>query len=418
MTALLYYSISSTFKENKIIEIDRRVTKDRKEVYIFVRNLGANKRHRNKKIILIIALVSGVWFNNLKSAQAIGLSLPPSQIGRVHEASYDYRPEIKIAKTISPKLYKITFLKSRELSFLVCMTDQRFIRTSEINKLIKKLRGGSLTTVLIGNAIFLTILYSIWVLGEGFVVPPPNPGWGMPRGLYDPPGLVRPRDCGTQLYAGSPTQSLKTWEDRNKPSPKDRWFLVGSRPESIMRRGQSRFKTKDHGALAGLPYSVKNNGSTSTLKTEENVDIFMNVVEEIVYDPNTLWFEEATYQGGTDRELESINLYSEEHNRVVVFLRSTGEFISFCEPSLNEVEDLSRTENFGGQDNWFSSTPKNMPPQKDFISDFTPVNSFESDVMGITPISSMDENSSSNRGFTPLNSFENDVLGITPFNPD
>jgi hypothetical protein len=64
-------------------------------------------------------------------------------------------------------------------------------------------------------------------------------------------------DCGTQLHAGSPSQSLKTWEDRNQPNPKDRWFLVESRPELVMRRGQSKFKTKDHGALAGLPYSVK-----------------------------------------------------------------------------------------------------------------------------------------------------------------
>jgi len=153
-----------------------------------------------------------------------------------------------------------------------------------------------------------------------------------------------------------------------------------------MRRGQSKFKTKDHGALAGLPYSVKKNGSTSTLRTEENVDIFMDAVEEMVYDPNTLWFEEATYQGGTDRELESINLYSEKHNRIAVFLRSIGEFITFCEPILEELEDLSQTANFGGQNNWFSSTPKNMPPQQDFVSDFTPVNSFESDVLGITVV--------------------------------
>ena len=75
----------------------------------------------------------------------------------------------------------------------------------------------------------------------------------------------------------------------------------------------------------------------------------MHVVEEIVYDQNSVWFEEGTYQGGTDRELESINIYNEEHNRIAVFLRSTGEFITFCEPTLNELEDLSQTTNFKGQ---------------------------------------------------------------------
>lgn len=60
----------------------------------------------------------------------------------------------------------------------------------------------------------------------------------------------------------------------------------------------------------------------------------------------------------------------------------------------------------------------NYAQQQEFESAFTPVNSFESDVMGMTPISSMNENSSPNQGFTPLNSFENDVLGITPVDPD
>jgi hypothetical protein len=38
--------------------------------------------------------------------------------------------------------------------------------------------------------------------------------------------------------------------------------------------------------------------------------------------------------------------------------------------------------------------------------------------MGISPISSMDENSPPNQVFTPLSSFESDVLGITPVDPD
>lgn len=51
---------------------------------------------------------------------------------------------------------------------------------------------------------------------------------------------------------------------------------------------------------------------------------------------------------------------------------------------MNELEDLNQTANFGGQDNWFSSTPKNIPPQQEFVSDFISVNSFESDGLGIT----------------------------------
>ena len=156
---------------------------------------------------------------------------------------------------------------------------------------------------------------------------------------------------------------------------------------------------------------------TSTLRTEENVDVFMDVVEKIVEDPNSIWFEEGTYQGGTTREVESINIYNEEDNRIAIFKRSIGEFITFCEPTPDELENLKATDNFGGQLGWFSSQAKNLPPQQNFESEFTPVNSFESDVMGMSPITSMDENSSPNQGFTPMNSFENDVLGVTPIDP-
>ena len=37
------------------------------------------------------------------------------------------------------------------------------------------------------------MVYGIWILSggtQGFVTPPQNPGWGLPSGLYDPPGLV------------------------------------------------------------------------------------------------------------------------------------------------------------------------------------------------------------------------------------
>lgn len=65
----------------------------------------------------------------------------------------------------------------------------------------------------------------------------------------------------------------------------------------------------------------------------------MNVMKEIVEHPNSAWFEEEIYQTGTNRELGSINIYNEKHNRIAVFLRSTNELVTFCEPTLSELED-------------------------------------------------------------------------------
>ena len=71
--------------------------------------------------------------------------------------------------------------------------------------------------------------------------------------------------------------------------------------------------------------------------------------------------------------------------------------------------------NFGGQLGWFSDQGKNLPTQvnsqRNVVNEMTPVDSFESNVMGMTPapeFSPVDE--VPNPGFTPLNSFES-ILG-------
>ena len=79
------------------------------------------------------------------------------------------------------------------------------------------MRGGSWTIALLVNTIVLAIIYGIWVFGsnaEGFrnksaaFVPPPKKtkiGWAVEKKFYEYPRLVRPADCETKLYAGSPT---------------------------------------------------------------------------------------------------------------------------------------------------------------------------------------------------------------------
>lgn len=79
------------------------------------------------------------------------------------------------------------------------------------------------------------------------------------------------------------------------------------------------------------------------------------------------------------------------------------------------------TGNFGGQIGWFSGQGKNVSPkvksEQNVADKITPIDSFDSHVMGITPapgygFSSVDEGQ--NPGFTSLNTFESDVMGITP----
>nr|WPV76467.1 hypothetical protein [Naviculales sp.] len=103
---------------------------------------------------------------------------------------------------------------------------------------------------------------------------------------------------------------------------------------------------------------------------------------------NIKWFDDGTYQAGTDREFEVIHIYDLDTRVIAVFKKDTGDFVTTCQLTEKEDAELKATGNFGGRKNWFSGQVRNLPPQKNVERDFTPVDTFESEVMG------MDENSS------------------------
>jgi len=76
-----------------------------------------------------------------------------------------------------------------------------------------------------------------------------------------------------------------------------------------MNYGQAKFKVKDHVAIHGLPYTETDKRGTKTLRIEDNINVFMDSIENLVYDSDTVWFNEGIYQGGTDREVETIHAY-------------------------------------------------------------------------------------------------------------
>lgn len=388
MTILVIFatiSIGNNLAIGELIEIDRKITKNRKTTFFFIRDI---------KISVIILVGGSIYFNNVPQCEAVGLPLSPPPMVRINP-NYQHMSKVKSRKIIANKkdrlIYKILSEKTYMPSYIYLM-DDKFFHHPEIRSIVRDLRGGTWPTALIGNMLLIAVLYGMWVfvpVAESFVQPP-NPGWGMNRdnSLYQLSGLSRPADCQTQLFTES--ISLKTEASRNQPHPKDRWILVESRRELVIRRGQAQFKTKGHGALAGLPYKIKNNGGTSTLITEENVDTFMDAVEAIVEDPNSIWFEDAKYQNGAVREVDSINIFNEEQNRIAIFKQSTNEFITFCELREEEEKHLFETGNFGGQFESVSGQAKNVPPkvegEQNVVDEITPIDSFESHVMGITPL--------------------------------
>jgi hypothetical protein len=124
---------------------------------------------------------------------------------------------------------------------------------------------------------------------------------------------------------------------------------------------------------------------------------------------NVRWLD-GTYQVGTKREFEAIHIYDLDNKIIAVFNKETGKFVTTCQLDKVENTELLETGNFGGENKtaWDHGQVKNLPLQQ------TAVNNFDSDVKEINSITLVDENLSPDFGFTSKNSFESDVMGITP----
>ena len=110
MTALLYYSYSRNLTEDEIVEIDKKVFRNRELVYRFITKLSSNTKRKTKRVIIVVCLGLVLVFSNVQSVEAIGLSLPPTPVVKV-QPNYKDTYEMKVAPTVSPKLNKITFIK-------------------------------------------------------------------------------------------------------------------------------------------------------------------------------------------------------------------------------------------------------------------------------------------------------------------
>ena len=129
---------------------------------VFVKNVTLNGKR--KIFVIIVGMI--IIFSDVKSADAIGTS-PPLQPSKV-KLDLEIKPKI-----IMPSLSK-NVKNPGELSLptYIYLMDDKFLRRPEISSIIRELRGGSWSTALIGNTIFVAVLYGIWLLAsgsEGFV---------------------------------------------------------------------------------------------------------------------------------------------------------------------------------------------------------------------------------------------------------
>ena len=181
---------------------------------LMIMNFPSKVNGKTKRIILVIALVGGLWLSDVQPSSAMGLSMPPAPMVRVHP-SYEHPSEVKIAPTVNPRLDKIYFMPNKEMIPLIYLNAKNVYINERV---LKRLRAGgfeeTLALMAIGVIVFLTFQLSgtdAFAILEQFGklnAPTTNPGFapGPGPGVISKP-VQRQKSTAVQLYAPSHTQA-------------------------------------------------------------------------------------------------------------------------------------------------------------------------------------------------------------------
>ena len=386
------------FFSDRICEQVVRITYTNGQIFCTIKDKIPSKK---REILCSATLIFGTLFGIPKDAQPMGVPTRFPSATEIHRsAPQDFH---KYAPTVNLRCDKIFMMANNNMKMIPLIYINGHY--SYINEqLLKKLRAGDLSAgiavVTIGVIVYVmcqlpgidafTILRELGRLNA----PTVDPRFGL-----DPTTPSRP-GSGSTLQITRPTamphqefDDLTKEERRQVPHHYDKIIDVEGHPRLRVGFWQSRYKVPDHGGLHGLPYSVKNNGGTKTEKSDDTALAMMQSIEDMPHRPNTVWFDQddVTYQGGTDREFPAVYILDDDTKVVAVFNKQTGNFVTTCQLTEKQETELKRTHNFGGGEGWFSGKVNNLPPKG-----ITSINSFENDVMGITPVDDSQIDNSNN----------------------
>lgn len=329
MSSLLYYSISSDLTKDEIIEIDKRVVKNREAVYLFVRNS-----------IFIFQL--GQPF-----AAAVVMPLPPVAIDRLSPIEEMDYPQI--ADIPGTKVDKIR-LTNKQINNLALQLNSGSITMEEA---VLQIRGGDgLTDVVavLGFVIFMNWYDSLFGVEAFQANPLPHQDpFGWLSGKYDSknvgPSGSRPTTCLDMEKPASMPQvqysALTKSEKRQLTDPKGRdgFIQIEGYPRLNIRFNQVEYKTPKHGKDHGLP--VDKTGKTP--KTEANAIALRDSLVDMPNSQDIIWYTDGQYQGGTQRGCDSVNLFDPDRNLIAVYQKQPDGsylFLTTCKLVPAEVKHL------------------------------------------------------------------------------
>ena len=131
MSRLFYYSISSNLTKDEINEIDRRVTKNRKKIYLFFRELASNSKRKAKRLKLYIVFIFAINQPLVAYNAVVIMPLPTS----IHKLSLIEQNRILTNEKYYPQFTNILEEKVDKIR----LTNEQF------NNLAFQLNSGSIT---------------------------------------------------------------------------------------------------------------------------------------------------------------------------------------------------------------------------------------------------------------------------------
>ena len=78
MSSLLYYSISSNWTKNQIIEINKCASHNREAVYLFLIELPSNSTRKAKRLFIYVMFIFQLGQPLVPCATAVMMPLPPA----------------------------------------------------------------------------------------------------------------------------------------------------------------------------------------------------------------------------------------------------------------------------------------------------------------------------------------------------
>jgi hypothetical protein len=356
MSSLLYITVSSGLSEEELIKIDKQIFKNRKEVYLFIRNLPSNSKRKAKRVFLYATFVFQLGQPLVPYAAAVMIPLPPVAIHRLSPIEQNIilsnkngYPQIATIPESKVDKIRLTNDQIQQFNNLALQLNNGSIKMEEA---VLQLRGGELSDIVgvIAFVIFINWYDSLFGVEAFQANPLPHQDpFGWLSGKYDsknvgPSGSRSTTFLEMEKPASMPHiqySALTKSEKRQLTDPKGRdgFLQIGDYPRLNVRFNQVEYKTPKHGKDHGLP--VDKTGKTP--KTEANAIALRDSLVDMPNSQDILWYTDGQYQGGTQRGCDSVNLFDPNRNLIAVYQKQPDgsySFLTTCKLVPAEVKHL------------------------------------------------------------------------------